>query len=292
MEYVMANSIPHALAELGRHAGNAKIIAGGTDLLLDIEAEKCRPNYLVDITGVQDLLRIAVDGDDLVIGGAVTHAMASGSALVQSCAPALAEACRHVGSTQIQNVATIAGNIVSAQPAADTAVALAALGCKCTIASREGTSCLPLADLYAGFGKSTMDSCRQLLTEIRVPLQQPGEASAYVRLELRRALALPILNVGAMAHIESGLVRWARISMAPVGVGPVRALEAEQWLNGKALTKETAQQAGEKALAEANPRSNPLRGSKEYRMQTLPVLVARALMQIADKLAGNKEVRA
>ena len=129
-----------------------------------------------------------------------------------------------------------------------------------------------------------MDHSRQLVKRISIPLPQKGEAAAFYRLELRKSLSLPMLNCAAMVQCSGGVVDWARITMAPVGVGPVRATAAEAYLSGKELDAGTMAQAGRLALENANPRSNPLRGSREYRLETLPVLIRRALEACRDQL--------
>lgn len=289
MDYQIAESIEQALSLLTEGDGAARVIAGGTDLLLDIETGKYRPQLAVDVSAIESLRKIEVDGGCLCIGGAVTHSMAAGSDLVRRYAPALAQACRSVGSLQIRNVATLAGNVANAQPAADAAVALAALGAVCRVVDSQGQRDFPLKDMYEGFGRSVIDSTRQLITFIRLPLQQPGEASSFIRLELRKALALPMLNLAAMARLESGKVAWARIAMGPVGIGPVRAGTAEQWLAGRELTEDSICTAASLVLKEAQPRSNPLRGTREYRLSTLPVLAARALREIRDRIVPIEE---
>lgn len=286
MNYQLADSVTQALSLLAAGDGGARIIAGGTDLLLDVEDGKYQPQTAVDVSNIAELKEIRIDGEYLSIGSAVTHAMAAGSQLVQEYAPALAQACRSVGSLQIRNVATLAGNVANAQPAADGAIALAALGASCLVAESDGSRReIALADMYRGVGRSAVDSTRQLIVAIRLPLQQPGEASSFVRLELRRALALPMLNMAAMVRVEQGVVAWARIAMGPVGPGPVRAAAAENMLTGKELSEDNILMASSLVLREADPRSNPLRGSREYRLMTLPVLAARALREIAAKLA-------
>lgn len=284
MKYIMAESIEEILTALQDAKGSAKLIAGGTDLVLDIADEKYTPQVLVDITRVPKLCEVRVDGADLVLGGAVTHGQAARHPLIRRWAPALANACASVGSLQIRNVATLAGNVVNAQPAADAAVALAALGAVYVVDGENGQQRLPMQDMYRGFGKSAVDSTKELIREIRVPCQREGEASAFIRLELRKALALPMLNLAAMARVEDGMVAWARIAMAPVGIGPVRAKSAEEAIAGRPLTGKTINQVAPLVLEQANPRSNPLRGTREYRMQVLPVLAARALRQIGTQL--------
>ena len=142
-----------------------------------------------------------------------------------------------------------------------------------------------MTEMYAGFGKSTLDTSKELVKEIRLAVPADDEKASFVRLELRKSLSLPMLNCAAMAKVVDGKVVWARITMAPVGVGPVRATQAEEWLAGKELSLENMAEAGRMALLDAKPRSNPLRGSKEYREHALPILVRRALEGIA-KQAG------
>lgn len=289
MKYVMANSGADAVDILRRANGDGRVIAGGTDLVLDIAGGKYAPSVLVDISAAGDMREIVPREQCIAIGGSVTHSQAARSEVILREAPALAEACAAVGSLQIRNVATLAGNVVNAQPAADAAVALSALGATCVVAGEEGDRILPMERMYEGFGKSAVDSARELVREIRVPRRKKGEASAFIRLEMRKALALPMLNVAAAARVEDGVVVWARISMAPVGVGPVRAVAAEEGLVGFSLEEEVILRAAEKALEQANPRSNPLRGTRAYRMQVLPVLVARALRAVRTQLEKEEE---
>lgn len=141
-----------------------------------------------------------------------------------------------------------------------------------------------MGEMYAGFGKSTLNSTAEVVKEIHIPLPADDEKASFVRLELRKSLSLPMLNVAAMAKVTDGVFQWIRITMGPVGVGPTRAFEAEEWLKGKALTPENMAEAGRLALHNAKPRSNPLRGSKKYREHALPILVRRALEGIAKQM--------
>ena len=143
---------------------------------------------------------------------------------------------------------------------------------------------MSMGKMYAGFARSAVDHSRELVTKLSIPLPQPGEAASFIRLELRKSLSLPMLNCAAMVHVEGGKIVWARITMAPVGVGPVRAAAAERYLAGKEMSDEVLAQAGQLALENANPRSNPLRGSREYRLETLPVLIRRALEECRTQL--------
>ena len=285
MEYVNASSVQQVLDALARADGGAVVLAGGTDLMVDYKAGKIQPQVWVDVTRVPELCGITVEDGKLVIGAAVSLTAIARSPLVRQYFPSLAQGCGTVGSLQIRNSATLVGNVVSAQPAGDGAMSLAPLDPTFTVLSAQGERQLSMGEMYAGFARSTIDHSRELVTKISIPLPQPGEAASFVRLELRKSLSLPMLNCAAMVHVEDGVVTWARITMAPVGVGPVRAQAAEAFLAGKPLTDETMAQAGQLALENANPRSNPLRGSREYRLDTLPVIIRRALEACRDQLA-------
>ncbi len=289
MNYYNANSIAEALELLQKAEGQAAFIAGGSDVIVDRDAGKKTYDSLVDIMGIEELRCIKEEKNDIVIGAAVTLTEIARSPIVNKYYPSLAQGCGSVGSLQIRNSATLVGNVVSAQPAADGAMALAPLEPTFRIIGTDGTKrSSDMAGMYAGFGKSAVDPSKELVTEIIIPKPEKQTAAAFQRLELRKSLSLPMLNAAAMAKVEKGKFVWARITMGPVGVGPVRAKEAEQWLAGKPATEENFAKAGDLALKDASPRSNPLRGSKEFREDTLPVLVKRALADVCAQIErGN-----
>lgn len=167
--YVMAKEAGEALRLLAGYEGRGRIIAGGTDLVLDLQSGKYQADCLVDITGIPGLAETKLCEGVLEVGAAVTHNHAAESPLIRQYAYALAKASHSVGSNQIRNCSTIGGNIVNGQPAADSAVALAALGASVEVMSEYGTELLSMDRLYAGFGKSTVDSTKSLVTKILVP---------------------------------------------------------------------------------------------------------------------------
>jgi carbon-monoxide dehydrogenase medium subunit len=276
-DYLFPETISEAISFLKSNEGQARIIAGGTDLLLDIPEGKIKTSCLVDISRIPELSKITLEDGEICLGAAVTHNQAANSELIQEKAAALAYAASCVGSYQIRNSATVIGNVCNAQPAADTAVALVALGAVAEIATTSGIEYVPVEKMYAGVGKSTIDSASQLVARVRFPAARKNQGTAFVRLHQRNALALPMLNVAVMVALEGGRFQWARICMAPVGPGPMRALSAEQVLKDAEITPEVIEKAALAALEQANPRSSALRGSKEYRTSVLPVLVRRAL---------------
>ncbi|MCR6546652.1 FAD binding domain-containing protein [Dehalobacterium formicoaceticum] len=283
-DYIFPSTVEEGIKALQEANGRGRIIAGGTDILLDLENGKYHAELLVDISRIPELQEIGIENDTLVIGAAVNLTTISCSDLVKKYAPSLAKAAGRVGALQIGNVATLAGNVVTAQPAADGAMALATLEPEFIIEGPEGQRKASMSEMYAGFAKSKVDSTKEIITYIRIPCQKDGEAAEFERLGMREHLALPMLNTSVAARQENGKFEWVRIAMGPVGVGPVRAKKAEAWLAHKDITKENIQQAAQLVLEDANPRSNPVRGSREYRMKTLPIIVAQALNSVAGQL--------
>ncbi len=276
-DYSLPSTVDEAVSLLSRNNGGARVIAGGTDLMLDLESGKVSAGCLVDISNIGELKKIALDGGTISIGAGVTHSEVARSPLIREKAAVLASACRTVGSLQIRNTGTLAGNVVNAQPAADGAVALAALGARAEITGPDGVKVVPVEELYAGLGKTKVDSTRELLTRITFPALAENQGSAFMRLAQRKALALPMLNVAVVISMSNGSFEWARVVMAPVGPCPVRATRAEEMLAGAEVDAELLKKAAQAACAQANPRNSALRGSRAYRLSVLEVLVRRAL---------------
>lgn len=279
-DYMIAKTVEDALTALGN--GNAKIIAGGTDLMIDLKDGKVEKETLVDITGIEEIKKLEEAGEYIVIGAGTTHQQVMESQLIKEKAKVLADACSTVGSMQVRNTATLAGNVVNAQPAADGAVALVSLGAEAKVVDAGGESYELIENLYEGLTKSKVDSSSQMVTEIRFPALTEGQGSAYMRWAKREALALPMLCVAVTLSVKNDAVEWARIAMAPVATRPVRAKEAEKVLEGQKLTDELIQQAANKAVEEANPRDSLIRGSREIRVAILPNLVKRAIREAVE----------
>ena len=279
-EYVLPKTVEEALDALTQE--NARIIAGGTDLLLDLQDGKKSPVVLVDVTGIDKIKDLKEVEGMITIGAAVTHQQITESGLIQEKAAVLAEASGTVGSLQIRNTATLAGNVVNAQPAADGAVALIALGAEAVVKDKHGSRTEWVENLYAGLNSSKVDSTSQILTEIKFPPLAINQGSAYIRWAKREALALPMLCVGVVISMDGDRVEWARIAMAPVATQPLRALDAEDVLKGQVPTKEVILQAAEAAVKAANPRDSKIRGSKVCRTSVLKNLVNRGIVKALE----------
>lgn len=294
MRYLIAESVQEALKALADAEGKAIILSGGTDLVLDADSGKKPADMFIDVMRIPELKGITVNGGFIEIGASTTLTSIASSPVIRKMYPSLAAGCGSVGSLQIRNAATLTGNVVSAQPAADGAMALAPLDPEFTVAGPDGERKLCMEEMYAGFGRSTVDPYREIVTLIRIPVPAENQAASFYRLELRKSLSLPMLNCAATAVIRDGIAEMVRITMGPVGVGPKRAKKAEEFLTGRAWTPGNLKEAGKIALEDAAPRSNPLRGSREYRTAALPVIIERALLDIGRQLdiPGMKEAAA
>jgi len=280
--YLFPQTIEEALQMLASCQGKARIIAGGTDLVLQLQRKEVAADCLVDITRIPELQTIRQEGEAIILGACVTHAQVAASPLVRQRAPLLADACAVLGSPQIRNVGTIGGNIVNAQPAADSVIALLALDAQVEIANARRRRWEPLSRLFQGPGECGIDPGQEVLTGIRFAGLGPDEPSAFLRLARRRAMALPMLNVGVVVKVDQGDIptfAWARIALGPVAPIPFRATRAEDALRHAPVTRESIARAAQIASEDAEPRSSLLRGSREYRKEMVRVYVRRALEQ-------------
>jgi CO/xanthine dehydrogenase FAD-binding subunit len=288
--YEMPGSVDEALDILSRYGGRAQLIAGGTDLIIELQEGKHSVDCLVDVTRIPGLDRIEEKDGWIHLGANVTFRQIKDSALLHQHARVLAEAAATVGALQIQTVATLAGNLVSALPAADGSVALLALDAEAEIADGSGSHWRPVAELFLGPGRSAVDATCQMITAIRFPVPDGRHGSAWERIGRRRALVLPILNCAVSLRLDANghNLAWARIGLGPVAPVPFRARETEAFLAGRPATEDTFHQAGEIAATEAQPRTSLLRASREYRVEVLKVLVREALARAAQEAAARE----
>ena len=283
--YAMPTSVEEALETLARFEGEAQIIAGGTDLIIELQEGKHTVECLVDITRIPGLDQIEQRDGWIVIGPNVTFRQIKESALLQEQARVLVEAAGTVGALQIQTVATLAGNVASALPAADGCVALLALDAEAQVTDTAGQRWYPVGELFLGPGKSLVDPTRQMITAIRFPSPQGRHGSAWERIGRRRALVLPILNcaISVLLDPDGTVLKAAQIGLGPVAPVPFRAQETEAFLAGKPATDEVFVQAAKIAASEAKPRTSVLRASKEYRTRVLQVLVRQGLARAVEQ---------
>jgi CO/xanthine dehydrogenase FAD-binding subunit len=312
-------TVEEALRLMARYGEEARLIAGGTDLILDLrDRDEYALTALVDVTQIRGLNTIEeqrdAEGDWIVLGAAVTHTQIERSALLQAHAPALVESCRVVGGPQVRNVATLGGNVAHALPAADGAIGLLALDAQVEVGTLDATATetssetrpqgtqvaaqeetvqrewRPLLDIYDGPGRNNL-TANQMLTAFRFRRAEPGTTSAFDRIMRPQGVALPILGVAARATLDAeNRVAHAIIAVGPAGPIPFRAREAEAALHGVDAGDTTGRAAAiEAAVAaaqtEAQLRTSAHRASKEYRHEMLAVLLRRVLKRVL----GNGE---
>ncbi len=293
--YHLPTTVNEALALLAQYDGRARVVAGGTDLLVDAQAEYYeghRPHFdaLVDVTRISGANEIREQDGFIVIGCGVTHNQVVLSHVIQTRAHALAEACSVVGGPQVRNVATLCGNVAHALPAADGTVALMALDGEARVAwlnSHVQEEWRPFSKLFLGPAQSSVDSTRQLITAIRFRPLGAGEASAFARVMRPQGVALPILGMASkvkctMLDAEC-IMEDVAISAGPVAPTPFRAKQTEEFLRGKILSDEILQQAARILVSEAKPRTSAHRATKEYRYELLPALLKQTLAKAMER---------
>jgi carbon-monoxide dehydrogenase medium subunit len=289
-EYLYPETIREAVDLLATRSGQARIVAGGTDLVLQLKRGERQAVSLIDISRIEAMRRIEESDGTIIVGAAVTHAEAAASPLLRAAVPVLALAASEVGSPEIRNVATIGGNVVNAQPAADTALALLALKAEAEIVGAGGARWMPLLDLYRGAGISAVDSTSELVTRFRFHIPEGQVGSAYRRLGKCKSIALPVLCAAAVVTMEAGKVVSASIGLGPVAPLPFRPKEAEEWIAGQPATAESVVQAAALAQDEARPRDSLLRCARDYREAMVGVLVRTTLEQAiaaANQVSGG-----
>lgn len=277
-KYLMPTTVDECIKNLNEYKGSAQIMAGGTDLTLDLMHERVNPTVLVDITNIEGLDIIKVEDGKLIIGATATHADVGSNPEVKKYFPSLADGCISVGSPQIRNLGTIGGNIVSAQPAADAVIVLTALDAKCEIVNEEGTKIVPLEGLNLGVSKSKVDRTREIITKIIVDIPESKYGTAFTRFSQREALSLPMVNVAVKLEIEDSKISSARVVIGPVDIVPFRPKEVEELLIGMNIDDcEGIEKVAILASKVANPRDSVFRGSGAYRKVLVKDLVKKAL---------------
>ncbi len=287
--YCVPGSLDEVLEILGHYDGDALIIAGGTDVLPDIRERKRNPRCLVDITHIPGMDRITIEREYVEVGAAVTFAALRHHAYLQSHIHALADAAAAVGAADIQNVATWAGNLVRAMPAADGAVVACALDAQALLHDADGVRWLSVASLFAGPGLSRVDPTRQIITCIRFRLPERPWGTGWQRIARRESLALPVLNCAVKLELTDGCIARAAIALGAVGPTPFRASAAEEFLLGRAPGDKAFSEAARIAQRDSNPRSSRARASREYRLATLPALVQDAAAIAARRAQEKRE---
>ena len=281
--YINATSTDEVIKVLGEKKERARVIAGGTDLILELERGVRKGlDTLVDVSRIPNLDQITIDEDDVIhLGPLVTHNACVGSKLIRKKAYPLARAAWEVGAPQIRNRGTIAGNLITASPANDTISPLMALGASVTLLSTHGERTIPLKEFYIGVRKTVMQA-DEMLVDISFPALKKTQRGTFIKLALRRAQAISLVNASIILGLKDDTVVSASITLGAVTPIITHAEEAEKFLVRKKLNKKNIAQAAELAMGSAHP-IDDVRGSAAYRREMVRVITSRGLTAIHDE---------
>ncbi len=280
-QYVNATGVEQVLDQLASKRERARIVAGATDLMLELERGVRKGiDTLIDITRIPNLDEITLDEDGFIhLGTLVTHNHCVSSKLIREHGLPLALAAWEVGSPQIRNRGTVAGNLITASPANDTITPLMALGAQVRLSSKRGERLVALDQFYTGVRKNVMEP-DEMLSEIIFPAMQANQQGTFIKFALRNAQAISLVNVAATLTFDGDTIRSAAITLGAVSPTIIHAKEAEAFLVGKQLDEESIRQAAALAMQAASPISD-VRASAGYRKTITQVITRRALKTIA-----------
>ena len=282
-QYVRPTSVIEAVTALTSAPGPALPLAGGTDILLDLQQGRHSPVHtIVDLTEIPEMKCLELRDGRLFIGAGVPLSRIARDPLVASHARALVEACDLVGGPQVRNVATLGGNVAHALPAADGTIGLMCLAAEAEVAGAQGGRCVPLPELFLGPGKSALKS-GEIIVGFYVQIYAQGGvpaaggrsvyASCFKRIMRPQGVALPIINLSVWLERGGDTIKQIRIAVGPGGAVPFRARNAEAFLAGKPYSDENYKAALEALVGEVKFRTSAMRASSEYRYHLVGTLL-------------------
>lgn len=284
--YLAPRSVSEAVAALAGRHGDARVLAGGTDLLPKLGKGSLAIGAVVSLRHVAELRAIAFDRErGLTIGATARLNELIANEAVRALYPAIAHAASQTATVQIRNMATVAGNICNGSPCADNVPTLIARGARVELASGRGTRMLDLAEVFLGPSKTAL-APDELLVRIHVPPPPKGTGTAYRCISARSKVDVSSVSVAAHVACEDGTIREARIVLGAVGPTPLRATKAEELLAGRKLTDELLAAAGDAAAAASRPISD-VRASASWRRRMVGVLAKRAIADAVERANGK-----
>lgn len=280
-QYVEPKSLEEAISLLDQYDSRAKIIAGGTDLMVKMKNRVLSPDYVVDLEYIPGLDYIKFTGQEgLLLGPLTKISSIENSPTVKENYPVLAYACGQLGSMAVRNLATIGGNLCNAAPSAETAPALLCLGARVKVKGPRGERIVPLEEFFTGPGKTVLGK-GEIMVEIEVPPPVSNTGAIYFKHCLRGSSDLAIVGVAVVAGFDSQTVKYIRIALGAVAPTPIRAREAEEVIRGKHLSETLIDECASKA-GEATCCISDVRGSAEYRQEMVEVFTRRALKTLKN----------
>ncbi len=286
-EYLIPTSEEEALEYLEAFEGEAPILAGGTDLLVDFELTHQHVPAVIEITRIPEMGQVSAHDGELSIGATTTLSALERSKNLQRAAPHLVEAIKSIGSVQVRNMATLVGNVATASPAADGVPPLLTLDAQVEISGANGHRVIPLLSFLLG-PRETDCGPEELIVGLRFPIPNERTACGFKKLGLRRAMAIAVVNLAILITMVNGKVERARIALGSVAPTAVRAQEAEERLVGTKLDDESLLEASELAVKATSP-IDDFRATAAYREKMIRTLTRRYLERVRDQLKGNVE---
>ena len=288
-ELLQPRSLAEALEMKKDHRERAKILAGGTDLLVLLKDGKLKAQAVMSLGRLSELNFIRSEGErGVAIGALVSHSDVAASRIIQQRCPDLAEACAQVGAAQIQNLGTLGGNLCNASPAADAAPPLLLMDALLTLASARGERRVAIHDFFLGPRRTVLEP-DEILQEIFVPQPVGRRGATYLKLGRRKAMEIAIVGVGVAIHLNGSdrIVSECRIAMSSVAPTPLRARRGEAIFANQEIRDELIEEAAEVAAEEASPISD-VRATRGYRLDMIRVLCRRAAREALARARNHK----
>ena len=282
--YLAPSTVAEALGLLAEHPGKAKVLAGGTDLMLQLQDGLFAPDFLIDVRGISELSALDYDARaGLTLGAATALRRIETSKIVLEKYPHLASGAREIGSIQIRNLGSVGGNICTATPSADIIPSLVSLEATARVASVRGERTVPMESFFTGVRRTVL-APDELLVDLKIPAPAERTSGVYIKLYTRPAMDLAMVGVATTVTLAPGdsVIRRATVCLGAVAPTPVRVHEAEQLLEGQAVTDEILAKAGQAAARAARPISD-VRASAEYRREQCDLMTRRALRQAVER---------
>jgi CO/xanthine dehydrogenase FAD-binding subunit len=285
-EYFAPRTVAAVLSLLAEKGESARVMAGGTDLLIRMKYGRMKPQTIIGLEFIEELKTIRFQPDiGLTIGAMARLAEVAAHPDIRKYYPAVAYAASETANVQVRNMGTVAGNLCNAAPSADNAPTLMALGAEVTLAGPTGERRLPLDQFFKGPGVTALTP-GEIMTSVVVPYPPVHSGSSYLHLSARGKVDIAAVCVGVMAAFDGETCRDVRIVLGAVAPVPLRAIAAEALLKGRTWTPELLSRAGDQAGKEAKPISD-VRASAAYRVKMVPVLTRRALAEAQIRAGGN-----
>lgn len=290
-EYRTPRSLKEVQADLKQYGSEAKLIAGGTALVIMMKQRLVRPSCLISLRSVRGLNTIAPRDGGLRIGGLATHREVERSSLVRRRVPLLSETYRHVATIRVRNMATVGGGLAHADPNQDPPPALIVLGATLKAVSAEGSRVIAIDEFFTDYYETVLKP-EEIITEVSIPKPPANSGGAYLKFLPRTADDYATVSAAALISLDKAkkVIADVRIAMGSVGVTPIRAVEAEALLRGQPVRKEGFAEAGEKAKEAVDPVSD-FRGSAAYKKEMAGVFVRRALEQALAGIVRKAKAR-